>query len=121
MNERIEKIKQHFKDNKNVYTIGGICLVVGGVAGVLSSTKSVQVVDNFNIKYKSPTSNVVEVTMIRPGPKSFVVQCLETQKTWPSLRSAAKDLGINPGELSKHLKGEVGSIDGKDFTKLAEV
>lgn len=122
MSEKTEKIKKHFQDNKKTYIIGGSCLAVGVVVGVIISRQTVQVaVANPALVNWKPVSNIVQVQMVRPGPKAFVVQCIETQKTWPSIREAAKDLGINPGKLSSHLIGKFSDVNGLHFEKLAEI
>lgn len=118
MGQRIEKVKQHFCDNKKAYFA---CGLTAATTYYLTRSGDQVRVDTHNIKINSPTNNVVEVQMVRPGPKSYVVQCRETQATYPSLRAAARAADINPGELSKHLKGDVPSVNGLHYDKLTEV
>jgi len=65
--EKISKVRMHFKENKNTYIIGSICLAAGAVGGIFFGPKSIQIVDNFNIKYRSPTSNLVITQLVRRG------------------------------------------------------
>lgn len=119
---KVLAVETHLKENKKVYIAGLTCFVIGGFSAFLATRDGVQVVDSMkliHVQYKSP--NVVNVEMIRPGPKAFVLQCKETQQVWPSLRAAAKDLGLNPSELSRHLSGAVDSVQGKTFEKLGEI
>ncbi|QED11660.1 membrane protein [Arthrobacter phage Qui] len=128
MSEKTDKIKKHFRDHKEAYITGGVCLVVGAAVtylvvkgnDVLENDEVVKFVNIIRGDHNT-INQVVEVHMVRPGPKSFMVQCLETQKTWPSIRAAAEDLGLNPGELSKHLRGLTDSVKGFTFEKVAEL
>jgi len=129
MSERkIDKFKKHVKDHKEAYIVGGLGVVVTAAVTYLvvsGNEKTVNLINEFNGDFKdSPITNInqfIEIQMVRPGPKSFVIQCLETQKTWPSIRSAAEDLGVNPGKLGSHLKGKFPDVDGLTFTKVAEI
>lgn len=121
---RTQKIKDHFKKHKGVYIGVGVGVTVG-VAGTLlvcsgnSGNQAVQKVTA--LKTGDITQNVVQVQMTRPGPKSFVVQCIETQGTWPSIRQATKDMGLNASDISQHLKGARDTVGGFTFIKLDEL
>lgn len=118
---KLEQIKTHLSENKTAYILGGSVVVVGIAGGfILGSRGQISISNPAMINYK-PIANTVQVQMTRPGPKAFVVQCIETQEVWPSIRQAAKDLGIDRGTLAKHLAGEYGSAAGKTFTKVAEI
>lgn len=117
---KIENIKNHVRENKKVYLIGGGFVVVGAAGFILGSRGQISIANPAVVNYK-PIANTVQVQMTRPGPKAFVVQCVETQEVWPSIRQAAKDLGIDRGALAKHLAGEYDSAAGKTFTKVAEI
>ena len=123
---RTQKVKDHFKKHKVAYIGVGVGLTAGVVIGAAASNTSVvnvNVQKLFNWKTSDVTTNVtnVQVQMVRPGPKSFAVQCVESQQTWPSIRQAAKDLGVHPWVISGHLKGKSPNIDGLTFIKLAEL
>lgn len=118
---KIDDVKAHVRKHKTVYIVGSVVIVGGFV--VLKTTPSI---NNHPIALAIGKGNIVaqtnvNVTMTRPGPKAFVVQCLEDQKIWPSIRQAAKDLGVNPSRISEQLSGQIDSVNGKTFTKLAEV
>lgn len=120
----LEKTKAHLKKHKTAYLV-----TAGVVAGVVLGAVVTAVLKNGNsatqtvvaFKTGDVSQNVIQVVMTRPGPKSFVVQCLDNQATYPSLRAAAAELGINPGELSKHLSGKLPTAGGLTFAKLAEI
>lgn len=121
MNQKNETIKKHFRENKKVYIVGSISFVIGA-ASVFLVTRSGNIsISNPALLNWKPAANTIQITMTRPGPKSFVIQALETQQTWPSLRAAAKDLGHNPGTLSAHLKGLIPDINGLHLVKVAEI
>jgi hypothetical protein len=121
MGKKKEQIKKHFVDNQKLYIGVGIGIVVTAVAVVVFKTSPQVAITNPALVNWKPTSNIIQVQMVRPGPKSFVIQCLETQRTWPSMREAAKDLGINPMAISNHLKGKFPDAGGLHFEKLAEI
>jgi hypothetical protein len=120
MSKKTERIKKHFVDNQKLYIGVGIGVVVTAVAVVVCRSTQIAITNPALVNWK-PTSTVVQVQMVRPGPKAFVVQCLETQRTWPSIRSAAEDLGMNPMAISNHLKGKFPDAGGLHFEKLAEI
>lgn len=122
MKEKLKEVGNHLRENKKLYLTGVACLVVGVVGTLLLVKQSNQIsISNPALVNWKPNANTIQVNMVRPGPKSFVVQCHETQQTWPSIHQAAESLGLNPSEISKHLKGERMNVDGLHFAKLAEI
>lgn len=129
MHKKIEQVKAHLKENKKVYIAAGITSVVSVAATVIImkyhstpvSVTAIQKGYTITGDVNNIINQIVEVSMSRPGPKAFVVQCLETQKTWPSIRSAAKDLGVGPSTIAKHISGELPDVKGLHFEKLAEI
>lgn len=128
MSKKIDKVKKHFSDNKQLYLGIGIgAVVTAAVAYLIIQGKDSVDVTAIQKGYtitgdvSNTINQIIEVGISRPGPKSFVIQCLESQKTWPSMRSAAEDLGVNPGKLSSHLNGKFPDVNGLHFEKLAEV
>lgn len=122
MGEKTDKIKKHLKDHKAVYITGGVCLAVGVTAGIVLGRGGIQIaVANPAVMNWKPVANTIQINMTRPGPKSFVVQCLESQKVWPSIRAAAKDLGIPHNIIAEHLKGTHPDAKGLHFVKLSEI
>lgn len=120
--KKTEKIKKHFSDNKKLYLGVGIGVTVTAVAVVVFRSASTQVaITNPALVNWKPVSNVIQVQMVRPGPKAFVIQCLEDQRVWPSIRAAADDLNISASSLGSHLKGKFPDAGGLHFEKLAEV
>jgi hypothetical protein len=121
VSEKTDKIKKHFRDHKEAYIVGGICLAVGVTTGIVLSRSTQIAITNPALMNWKPVSNVVQVQMVRPGPKAFVVQCVENQTTWPSMRAAAEAMNVNRAELINHLKGLIPDVNGLHFEKVAEI
>ena len=44
-----------------------------------------------------------------------IIECVETGTTYMSQKQAARDIGVSPGTLAKHLKGKILSVNGKQY------
>jgi hypothetical protein len=113
---RLARVKQHLKDNKQIYLVGAGCLG----AGYLLRPGVVTIVDAFNIKYKSSVTNIVTTELARRGHPGYLVKCLETGEVFASKRRAAEALDINRFNLNEHLKGVQPDVDGFHFEVLGE-
>jgi len=113
---RLDRAKRHLKKNKKVYLVGAGCLA----AGYFLRPQVVNVVDAFNIKYKSPTNNIVVTNVIRRGHPGNIIRCIDTGEVFASQRRAAQALGIHPYELYKHLSGQLDTAGGHIFENLGE-
>lgn len=129
MAEGTVKIKQHFKNHKEAYITGGVCLVVGAAVtylvikghDVFDSDESVTLVNNFQgLFYKSPITNDITQLVVRRGHPGFVIQCNETKTIFASISQAAKEMGISASNLSSHLSGKNAHAGGFTFTNLGE-
>lgn len=115
------KVKQHISKNRKVYGVLAGGIAVGSIGTFLVFYgRGVVINDSLNVSVNSPKTNLV-VQMVRPGPKSHAIQCLETQQVWPSIRQAAESLNIDRGSLTRHLKGEYEDVDGLKFFKIGEL
>jgi len=124
MNTKVEKIKNHFKENKKLYIGLGIGAVVG-VAGTIIFKKNdgnQAIVDSFKlVNWKSPhTSQLIQVAIPRRGNSGNAIQCDQTGTIFPSQNLAAKEMDLNAGNLSQQLNGKIPSVNGFTFTKLTE-
>lgn len=107
----VARVKQHVKDNKTKYLIGGTavsCLAIGGTAGkFFASCEVKQTVDSLklvHIQYKSPNVNVALVKEAMPDP--IPVRYKPTGEDFRSMRRAAKMLGMNAANISADAHGE---------------
>ena len=129
MSEKTDKIKKHFKDHKEAYITGGVCLVVGAAVTylvikqdqILESDETVSLINNFQgLFYKSPITNDITQLVVRRGHPGFLIQCNETKTIFASINQAAKEMGLNAGNLSSHLHGKNPHVGGFTFTNLGE-
>jgi hypothetical protein len=127
MGEKVDKVKKHFIDNKKLYIGVGVgvavtttvVIICRGVPPVI--TTNVQKGYTLTGDVTQTINQVIEVGMSRPGQKAFVIKCVESQKVWPSISAAAKDLGLSASAIGSHIKGTHPDVSGFHFEKLAEV
>jgi len=114
-----ERTKQHLKDNKEAYIVGGTCLVVGCVAGIAlaNNAEVIQIVDAFKVQIASPTTNIVIAALGDPGN---VVQSLTTKEVWASQGAAARALGVAPARIVEHLAGKIPNVSGHELKILGK-
>lgn len=129
MSEKTDKIKKHFRDHKEAYITGGVCLVVGAAVtylvvkgnDVLDSDESVALVNNFQgLFYKSPITNDITQLVVRRGHPGFIIQCDDTKTIFASINQAAAEMGLRATDIGRHLKGERPHVGGFTFTNLGE-
>ncbi len=124
MNKQIEKIKNHFSENKVIYfaTTGGI--VIGVVGSFMVFGNGRNIIDSLKIElyYKSSKTNINQVLPSRLGHPGYVIRCIETDKLFPSQNNTAKIMDINPRLLSSYLNGKTitSNINGYTFERLGE-
>lgn len=126
MSEKIDRIKKHFRDNKKTYiAIGVTATVTAAVTYIIVKKNAIEIPPmDFNNHIEGDNNTILQeihINMCRPGNKAFVVQCIEDQRVWPSIRAAAEDLNISAGKLGSHLKGKFPDVDGLHFEKVGEV
>jgi hypothetical protein len=123
MKERIEKVKNHFAENKAVYVAVGITasvsviltLSVVGIRGLIITKPIITVNGNGN------TTTYAHVALSqRRGHPGYVIRCLETGKVFFSQRHAAAEMGLSQSTISKHLNGTLQSVDGFTFERIGE-
>ena len=105
------QIKTHFAEHKQLYF--GIAIGAGSMAvlGAKAYQINIQSPGAMNVFVEAPKRNM------HPG---YLVQDVETKRCWPSIRSAAKDLGVNEYELRKHVKGLNEDVGGHTLEVLGE-
>jgi hypothetical protein len=129
MNQRIEKIKVHIRDNGKVYIAIGITFVVtAGITTIIMRNNSVLNIGrdtvvtasrDIVVTGKNSTLNHVSyISAERQGPPSWVVRCLETNKLFTSQRSAAMSMDLAENHLSQHLNGLRDHVNGYHFERI---
>ena len=117
MKERIAKIKQHVKDNKQIYIscgVTGVVAVVGTLIVVSQRGETNPLIHSAgNFNYKPTTHNKVTIkTFEALGDPGNVVHDLTSGAYYPSQGAAARVLGIPPGRVSEHLHGKSSHAGG---------
>lgn len=130
MHPRLDKIKQHVKDNKVTYIVGVSCVAAGAAVGgviVYLKLNGVSVDSSVDVSqviaYKSPVTvnNTTIVELVRRGHPGFRVRNVETGEEFASIKRAAEMFGISATTLRRHLAGLVESVDGLKFENLGEM
>lgn len=118
--ETTNKIKNHFRENKKYYITGASCLAVGAVGGAAICWRSPQVSSKIVqiLSYKPQAT--LEVFIEALGDPGNIIQDTTTGIIYASQGQAARELGLNPSELSKHLKGRNSHVKGHVFEKLGK-
>ncbi len=125
--DRLDKIKQHVKDNKITYIACGATAVVTGVAvyvAVKTKSAAEAVVTNdsnklIDFKWHSPVDNSVTMNLIPRGDLGNPVRCLETGEIFESQGFAAFMKGVSSSAISQHLNGHRDHAGGLHFERLS--
>lgn len=113
---KFERVKRHVKKNKERYLIGASCLA----AGYLLRPQVMNVVDAFNIKYKSPTTTTIVTILERRACKEPIpVRCVETGEVFASIRRAGDVLDIPRQLISDQIRDKIPSANGLRFEAVA--
>jgi len=123
---KVAEVKAHIQRNQKAYITGGVCLAIG-VLGTLAAAKnnSTTVISSIEGNRNNFVGTAEHVTVVvaeleRRGHPGNVVRCLETGEVFASQRRAAEMLGVNPGEISKQLRGLTDKAGGYTFENLGE-
>lgn len=121
---KIEKIKQHFKDNAKLYIgigIGAGVTIIGAAAYVLLSEKGAKLVGVRPVQVLTYKSNqVIDIHIEALGDPGNIIQDLTTGTVYASQNQAARELGVDHRRISKHLQGLTDNVDGHKFTVLGK-
>ena len=115
-----QKVKDHFKRNKDRYVVGGVFTVVGVGVGLYLGKKgiiNIQLVNTGSVTQVQNIDKSVNV-LTRRGHAGNVVRCLETGEIFASQNRACDLLGLNRADLSTHLSGEKDNVKGLTFEKV---
>lgn len=116
----MSKIKQHFKDHKEAYIVGGVCLATGVVIGiVVTLRKNSVLVDVNSIRVLSSGDNNTFIVAANGDPGN-VVRCVEDNVLYPSQNAAARALNVNKATVSQHLNGVLPNVKGKHLEKIGK-
>jgi hypothetical protein len=124
MKEKLLQAKEHVLEHKKIYIAAVAGAVVGGVAVyfVTRSSDSVKVsnIAVGNWKPQITNSTIVEATLVPRGHRGNVIRCIQTGELFGSQERASGVMGIDAGNLSKHLQGKIPHVGGYTFENLGE-
>lgn len=114
---KIERIKNHVRENKKVYIVGASCLAVGAMGGglyVATRPEVTQMVkmQNIGLTWK-PKQEVIQ--FIERSTPSKPIHLKGTQQYFDSISSAARETGLDRSRISKQLAGLVDDVQGNVF------
>lgn len=121
---RLNKIKNHLKNNKKVYIAVGATFVVTAVTTYLltSRVKVSQSAVNAAVVNWKPTINQEQTTIVveRRGRPGTVVRHDQSGIIYNSETEAAKALEVAISRISDQINGKTKTVNGNTFTKLVE-
>jgi hypothetical protein len=126
--DRINKIKNHFKENKTTYLACGGTAVVAVVGTIVAmsamsdkgSGNASQKIGNLNWHPIQVLDNTVTYQMPARGHRGNMIVDNETRTPYASQNAAAKALDLDASDLSRHLQGRKPHVKGHTFTNLGE-
>jgi hypothetical protein len=138
---KMDRFKKHMYDNRKVYIVGAVCLVVGATVATIIVKKGAlpaEVINELNndvtskaaingVAIHSPVTSNTFNTVVANFPEmstpSKVVQCLEDGWVERSIGEAAKRAGISKPQLSTHLNNpdKVPSLRGKHYSFVPKI
>jgi hypothetical protein len=120
MKKQIQKVRDHFRENKTLYITGGVCLIAGVAGGALAFRKNALVDNKITqvLSYKPEAK--LEVFIEALGDPGNIVQDTTTGSIYASQGQAARELGVSPIHISQHLNGKREHVNGHTFTKLGK-
>ena len=126
---KIESIKNHVREHKKAYVVGGTVAAVGVAAGVgyilgvRTTPKNVDTLvapsNTINGLAWKPTQTI-EVVVEALGDPGNIIQDLTTGTIYASQNQAARELGVNAARISEHLAGKIPHVKGHTFEFLGK-
>lgn len=117
MKEGLERIRKHLDENKTTYIA---CAATGVVCvGVTALLMPKNVGFNVAFAWKQDVTQSIAQSSLKPRMHPGIrLQHNETMVEYPSVRYAAKVLGLDRTKIYEHLQGKTPNVDGNTFTNL---
>ena len=113
-----DRVKNHFRENRNLYLVGGVCIAAGAVLGYSLKDEG----DDFALEAagdmalgdmdKSTHNTTNNVTVNMGGPMHKIVKNASTGEVFESLTDAAESAGVSVSMMSRHVNGHKDHISG---------
>lgn len=120
-NEKVLKVRTHFRENKKVYagiaagTALGAGATVGTIYGLnLRAGQSVSIKQIFAWK-STMNNNIIQIMLPRAGHAGKVLVDKETGEYYMSINQLAKKLNVSKSMIQRYLAGEMDNLAGKQF------
>jgi len=119
---KLQKVKKHLRENGKVYivsTITGLTCIVVTLVFAKKSKNQLAVIAETAIGNANTIHNqTINMMSVKKGHPGFPVWCRELNRHWTTQTAAAKELGLNPVELSKHIRGQRDHVMGLHFERM---
>lgn len=122
MNTRIEKIKNHIANHKEIYIAVAITSVTTAAITILIVQRAQinsSVAQKAIISWKPVMEQNTNVIIQAPGNSGNVLQD-DLGNIFASQNSAAKALGVDPKSIREHLQGRSSDVAGRVLTKVLD-
>jgi hypothetical protein len=117
--EQLEKVKNHFRENKGTYIACGITAAISGGSAYLAA--SAKVSQKAIVIGKDNQVHLEQITVLaRRGHPGFIIKCNETGELFASISRAAEMMNLSRPNLTKHLQGKHDNVGGFTFSNLGE-
>lgn len=126
---KIENIKNHVREHKKVYVIGGTVAAVGAAAGVgyilgvRTAPKNVETLvapsNTINGLAWKPTQTI-EVVVEALGDPGNIIQDLTTGTIYASQGEASRALGVSRSAITRHLQSGATLSNNHELVKLGK-
>lgn len=118
---KLEKIRTHVSENKKAYIAGGVGVVIGVAATTIVLKKSnVEVKPKIQQILSYKPNATLEVHIEALGDPGNIIQDMTTGTVYASQGQAARELGVSPSVVSKHLAGSMADAGGHILEKLGK-
>ncbi len=128
MKEMKEKTAKHLRKHKEAYIAGAIaggsCLLIGAAGGAVVMVRKPDVAIAqkiqalMNWKPMNIANTIVNIEGPPLGKPGIRMLCLENKTPYGSINEAARELHLDRGLLSAHLRNEIPDVNGKHFLNL---
>ena len=119
LKERVDRVKQHLKDNRTTYLVGAGCLTVGYL---LRKPQTIKVISNgaapvFNNTVKPVMNNVVHNTVNNGGHMTKIVKRVSDGDIWETVTEAAElaSMAFHFRCCPRHLNGHKPDVSRRDI------
>jgi len=127
MDNRINRIKQHFVEHEEKYVFGVSCFFVGFTVAIMRGRYAsfhrkldgpIVTVRPLNFLGKQVNNILTVIQREGRGHPGYLVRCLETNDYYFSQNEVANAMSVWPSLISDHLNGKVESIHGFHFERI---